>query len=287
MKKIGLVIRDARKEIKGLVDTLISWSSSHNCEIILEKESAKLLNLDNSLEIKELCNSTELIITLGGDGTLIGISRDAIKSDTAILGVKFGNLGFLTETTPDELLETLEDYLNDKVNYAERSMLSLSLLRNNKEYLSSYAVNDLVIQKSSQSGLISLDLKANDEDVCRLRADGVIFSTPTGSTAYSLAAGGSIAHPDLSIILITPICPHSLTNRPLIMPSDTTLKVKVPDHQGDMLISVDGQISEKLKPGDDIIITLSGKKLKFIESKKRSYFEILRTKLNWGLGYES
>jgi NAD+ kinase len=143
-------------------------------------------------------------------------------------------------------------------------------------------VNDVVVQKGARSPLPELDLSVNRHDVARIRADGIIFATPTGSTAYSLAAGGSIAHPSLSVILVTPICPHSLTNRPLILPGSASIKVNLPRFDDEVLVTVDGQVSEPLRSGDVVRVGQAHQTVKFVISKEKGYFDILRTKLNWG-----
>ena len=286
MANIGLLVRDNREEIVKLSKELSTWASSNQHKILYEANTAKLLKQnENSLSADELAKQSELIITLGGDGTLISIARHAAESKTAILGVNFGNLGFLTEITPNELISTLDDLMLGKVDYAERSMLQVDVVRKSKSIFSTQAINDVVVQKGSRNSLINLDLISDGEDVMRIRADGIIFSTPTGSTAYSLAAGGSIVHPFVSAILVTPICPHSLTNRPLMLPDSSKLVLRIPEYSGEVFVSVDGQQSNPLKTGDEVVLKQSESKLKFVHSLTRGYFEILRTKLNWGLGY--
>jgi NAD+ kinase len=222
-------------------------------------------------------------VTLGGDGTLIGVARYVRGSSPVFVGVNFGNLGFLTEVRPDELMKTLEDALAGKVSCAERVLLHVVVERDGKNVFESQAVNDVVVQKGARAPLPELDLGVNGHDVARIRADGIIFATPTGSTAYSLAAGGSIAHPSLSVILVTPVCPHSLTNRPLILPGSARIELELPKFHDEVLVTVDGQVSESLQPGDKVKVSQAKQAVRFVISEDESYFDILRTKLNWGV----
>ena len=200
-----------------------------------------------------------------------------------MVGVNFGRLGFLTEIAPDEILSVLEDLFASKARIGERGMLRADVIRADQLLRSTQAINDCVIQKQAQDPLLDLDLEVDQDQVLRLRADGLIVSTPTGSTAYSLAAGGSIVDPTLRAILVTPICPHSLTNRPLILPRERVLTIKVPQYDGEVFLNVDGQETIALQSGDAVRLSKSEHTVRFVRSRKHSYFGILRNKLNWGL----
>jgi NAD+ kinase len=223
------------------------------------------------------------IITLGGDGTLIGVARYVEGKSPVFVGVNFGNLGFLTEIRPDELMSVLDDVVKGGVKCAERLLIDVQVHRKGVIVFESRAVNDVVVQKGARSRLPQLDLAVNGHDVARIRPDGIILSTPTGSTAYSLAAGGSIAHPSLSVILVTPICPHSLTNRPLILPGSAMVEVELPRFDDEVIVTVDGQVSAPLESGDIVKVSQAKQTVKFVVSREKSYFDILRTKLNWGV----
>jgi NAD+ kinase len=184
---------------------------------------------------------------------------------------------------PTELFPVLENALHNKVPCAERVLLFVQVVRDGNVIFESQAVNDAVVQKGARSPLPELDLSVNEHDVARIRADGISIATPTGSTAYSLAAGGSIAHPSLSIFLVTPVCPHSLTNRPLILPGSSTVGVKLPHFKDDAWVTIDGQVSQQLQSGDFVRITQAKQTVRFVISPDKSYFDILRTKLNWGV----
>jgi NAD+ kinase len=283
-KRVGLVIRPGNQKIVDCAEQLLAWCSARNIPVDTEKQTAHILQLtEPGFSAKELVERADPIVTLGGDGTLIGVARYVRGSSPVFVGVNFGNLGFLTEVRPDELMKTLEDALAGKVSCAERVLLHVVVERDGKNVFESQAVNDVVVQKGARAPLPELDLGVNGHDVARIRADGIIFATPTGSTAYSLAAGGSIAHPSLSVILVTPVCPHSLTNRPLILPGSARIELELPKFHDEVLVTVDGQVSESLQPGDKVRVSQAKQAVRFVISEDESYFDILRTKLNWGV----
>jgi NAD+ kinase len=214
---------------------------------------------------------------------LLGVARENAKYSPILIGVNFGNLGFLTEISPNELIKTLEAVLSDKAKIGTRSMLQAQCYRNGKLVFDIQAFNDIIVQKGTRSRLLELDVFMNSIDIMRIRGDGLIFATPTGSTAYSMAAGGSIAYPSLDVILLTPICPHSLTNRPIILPNKAKLEVNIPDYDGDVYISSDAQAAFTLQTGDRVEISDSPHKARIALSDKHDYFSILRSKLNWSI----
>jgi NAD+ kinase len=202
-----------------------------------------------------------------------------------MVGVNYGELGFLTEIMPTELIQTLENILASKVRIGERSLLSGEVWRGKECVYSQNALNDVVVEKGSRERLLGINLAVGGEEVMNIRADGIIFSTPTGSTAYSLSAGGSIVYPSLRALLVTPICPHSLTSRPLVLPLDgDEITLHIPKFAGDIFISFDGQISDKVLSGDVVRIKRAGHTVRYVQSPTRSYYGILRQKLNWGIG---
>ncbi|MCO6431698.1 MAG: NAD(+)/NADH kinase [Deltaproteobacteria bacterium] len=289
MALIGLVVKPGIPKALDLAAELILWSEEKNHGLLLESNTAKIVGRRvkskqlSSCPPEQLALSADPIVTLGGDGTLIGIARYVEGRSPVMIGVNFGHLGFLTEISPDELFVVLESVLSNGVRYADRSMLSACVLREGKQVYSSQVVNDAVVQKGVKEKLLELDLEVNGEDVTRIRADGVIVSTPTGSTAYSLSAGGSIVHPTLEVSLVTPICAHSLTNRPLILGMDAEICVTIPQYEGQVFLIIDGQVSFELKVGDRLSVTRAQNRVRFVRSPAKSYFEILRTKLNWGV----
>ncbi|MBX7138830.1 MAG: NAD(+)/NADH kinase [Oligoflexia bacterium] len=288
MAKIGVVVRPGIEEAAKLACELIAWAAKQRHEILLEQESKAVLGCDAAtVASEELVTKADPIVTLGGDGTLIGIARHVRDKSPVLLGVNFGTLGFLTETAPAELFPILEQVLTGKAKIGQRSMLQVECLRGGQPVFSSQAVNDVVIQKGVREKLVDFDMSLNDESLMRIRADGVIVSTPTGSTAYSLSAGGSIVHPSLQVMLITPICPHSLTYRPLIVPTERELRISFPPSASKIFLIVDGQISVPLQSGDELRVRESRHAVRFVQAPHRSYFDILRGKLNWGIANKS
>ena len=284
MTTIGLVIRPGNDRALVTAREVITWAKTNKHTVLLEDESAAALELKGGVSCQDLVASADPIVSLGGDGTLIGVARYVNGRSPILIGVNFGNLGFLTEISPADTIATLELVLAKKVICGERALMSAEVIRSGRVVFSGNAVNDVVIQKGAKAPLKDFDLSMDGEDVARIRADGLILATPTGSTAYSLSAGGSIAHPAIPVVLMTPICPHSLTNRPLILPASSNITIEVPMvEDNDVFVTIDGQVSCDLESGDKISVKQAQQKVKFVRSTKKSYFDILRTKLNWGV----
>jgi len=226
-----------------------------------------------------------MALVLGGDGTLIGMA-DCIAeagSGIPILGVNFGSLGFLTEVTLPELYRSLEHALNGRAYIEERMMLRTTTTNRGEVLTHSIALNDAVITKTARSRMIDLSVYVADEFVTRVRADGLIIATPTGSTAYNLSAGGPIVQPNVDAMIITPIAPHTLTNRPIVIPGNSTVRVQpTMDARDEIVFTLDGQSAFPVHPGDEISVSRAAKPLRLIHPTTRSYFEVLRTKLKWG-----
>lgn len=284
MSTIGLVVRRDHEEAARLGRELVSWVKSAGHRLACEEGTAQEVGFEGAKhsreELVELCDP---IVTLGGDGTLIGVARHIGAKSPVMIGVNFGQLGFLTELAPDQLFETIEAVFAGQAKYGERAILMARVERSGKRVFESQAVNDAVVQKGARDKLLDLDFSVNGEGVARVRGDGIIVATPTGSTAYSLAAGGSIVYPQLSVMLVTPICAHSLTSRPLILPLDSQFEMVLPEYGGSVFLSIDGQDSVSLEVGDRVVVTCSPHSVKFVRSADHSYFEILRTKLHWGM----
>lgn len=285
---LGLVIRRNLVQAEQLVKQIITWCSERKIEVLMEEGSseqiaAQLLTNVRVATAQELTQQCRYIITLGGDGTMIGIAHFVNGSSPLLIGVNFGTLGFLTEIQPSELFAVLDSVHKGVARIGERTMLRATVLRGGIEVFSGQALNDIVIQKAAHARLLDLDLFVDNENLMRLRADGLIISTPTGSTAYSLAAGGSIVHPAIEVTLLTPICPHSLTSRPLIVNNQCEVKVVVPEYDDRLFVTIDGQQSFDLEPSDTVVAVRSPNSVRFIRSQERSYFEILQSKLNWGI----
>jgi NAD+ kinase len=285
--KIGLIARNGIPRGVEYAKIVENFAKNYSAQLLPDFESAKLLKLTNSYQLTEIVNSADPVIVLGGDGTLIGAAHSVNSASPTLLGVHFGHLGFLTEVTPSELKQALSNFATSKAKLQERYMLEAKVIRDGKVIFKEKGINDSVIQKGAKSPLLTIDCEVNHEPLMKLRADGLITATSTGSTAYSLAAGGSIVHPELPALLVTPICPHSLTVRPLVVPFDYSLKITIPECRGEAVLAVDGQLFCDILAGDQIVIVRSSSKIRFVSSPTRSYFEILRGKLNWGIGKET
>jgi NAD+ kinase len=282
MARIGLVVRSGVSEAVDLGKQLIEWAAKNGHEVLADDDSAKALGLPaggNSEVIATMCNP---VVALGGDGTLIGVGRYVKGRPPVMLGVNFGRLGFLTEIAPTELFSALKMALGGTAQYGTRTLLQCAVAREGQNVFSSQAVNDVVLHKGVFDKLMDIELDVDGHPVSSIRCDGLIISTPTGSTAYNLSAGGPIVYPSLAVAVVTPICSHSLTHRPIVLPNDAKILLKVPKYDGSIALSIDGQEGFSLKVGDQINITKSPNSVIFVRSPSQSYFDILRQKLNWG-----
>lgn len=239
------------------------------------------LSTFNHSEIETIHNS-DAIIVLGGDGTMLAVSRIVGGRKIPIIGINMGNLGFITEIPRDSLIECLEEIFSGKFETEERSMLSAEVYRENKLISNYIGLNDIVIGKGIMAKISNFDLIINDQYVSTIKADGVIISTPTGSTAYNLSAGGPILYPTLKGIVFTPICPHTLSVRPLVIPDDFIIDIVISSFVRDIFLTVDGQIGFALKKNDRVRCRIAQEKTLIIAPLGRDYFRILREKLKWG-----
>jgi NAD+ kinase len=233
----------------------------------------------------ELASEVDMVVVLGGDGTLLSMadSIGCAGSAIPILGVNFGSLGFLTEVTLPELYRSLDAALAGRAHVEERMMLRAITRRGEQIFERSISLNDVVITKAARSRMIDLSVSVSNEFVTRVRADGLIVATPTGSTAYNMSAGGPIVEPSVDALLLTPIAPHTLTNRPVVIPANAVVRVQ-PNmtDRDEAFVTFDGQAGFQLQIGDEIEVRRAEKPLRLIRSSMRSYFEVLRTKLKWG-----
>jgi NAD+ kinase len=264
------------------------WLSARGVRAVFESETAALMPsaADRQVEDKDsLAKDVDMVLVLGGDGTLLSMA-DCIGeagSGIPILGVNFGSLGFLTEVTLPELYRALDSAIGGRAYIEERLMLQATTKRDGQVFAKSLALNDAVITKAARSRMIDLSVSVGDEFVTRVKADGLIIATPTGSTAYNLAAGGPIVEPSVDALLLTPIAPHTLTNRPIVIPAASLVRVQ-PNmaDRDEVFVTFDGQAGFQLQAGDEIQVRRSDKTLRLIRPSTRSYFEVLRTKLKWG-----
>src|SRR6185369_1950872 len=244
---------------------------------------AGMIGYHKGLAEDEIREQAELVVVLGGDGTLISVARLFSGKDVPIVGVNLGSLGFLTEVTVDELYPLLERCLKGNPRVSERMMLEVTVCREGNEVEKAQVLNDLVINKGALARIIDMETKINRHFLTTFKADGLIVSTPTGSTGYSMSAGGPIIHPLMSCIVITPICPHTLTNRPIVVTDESIITITIASSLDEKVyLTLDGQVGFKLVHGDTIEVRRALKTTALVISKERDYFEILRTKLKWG-----
>ena len=280
--KIGVVTKLRRADFVPTLKAVLDWLRDRGCQIIVEDRAVDEFCLEGvtAAARNDLPKLSDVIIVFGGDGTLLSVARLIHDSKARILGVNLGSLGFLTEITLDELYPALDCLLQGKYSIDQRRMLKAEVLQD--EVTTYHALNDVVISnQGALARIIGVKAFVDQEFVANFMADGVIVSTPTGSTAYSLSAGGPVVYPTLEAILITPICPHTLTNRPLVIPANSRVRLVVESGKN-LMLTVDGQKGIPLKQGDEIRCTYSEYKIELIVPRHKSFFDVLREKLKWG-----
>lgn len=283
MQRIGVVAKPKKPEAEPVLRNLVAWLRARGLEVVADQEAAAICaEAGPGLPRAEVVAWADLLVVLGGDGTLLAVARMIGPREVPILGVNLGGLGFLTEVTLDELFPTLEVVLKDQFAVSRRLTLSARVLRDGGVIASYEALNDAVITKSALSRIVDLEAHVNGEYVATFRADGLIVSTPTGSTAYCLAAGGPIIYPTLPALVIIPICPHTLTNRPLVVPDGAVVEIIQGTAGEDVHLTVDGQVGVPLRHRDVVSLERSARTIALIKSPKLNYFQLLRTKLRWG-----
>jgi NAD+ kinase len=281
IRTVGIIAKPLREELGTVVPELVRWLEARGVRVLLDEAAAEAAGLRGTPR-ESLAGKTELLVVLGGDGTLLAAARVAVDWNTLILPANLGGLGFLTSVTLDELYPLLEQVLAGEQQTSARMMLLAEVVRE-AEIIERYrALNDVVLNKAALARMIDFDLRVDGSFVCSSRADGIILATPTGSTAYSLAAGGPILDPLLDAFVVTPICPHTLTYRPLVLPDTVRIEVNFVSGEEPVYLTVDGQVGVELKQRDIIRVTKAAKKLQLIRAPHKTYFEVLRSKLRWG-----
>ncbi len=283
IRSVGIVCKPIQDVVSSVVPPLVEWLCERKIAVFVDRETAQCVPPCAPVVAREeLAEKIDLLIVLGGDGTLLSATRALGGHKVPILAVNLGGLGFLTSVTREELYPVLERVLAGDHQISERMMLSAEVLRNNETAESQIALNDAVINKAALARMLDFDVYVDGAQVGRYRADGLIVATPTGSTAYSLAAGGPVVHPQLDAFVITPICPHMLTNRPLVVPDTARVEIDIAAAEEPVYLTLDGQVGFKLEPRDRVAITKSSSRVAFVQSPLKSYFEVLRSKLRWG-----
>ena len=286
--RVGVVAKSKLQAATPHLVDVETWLGDHHVDAVFETATAALMPANAKRRVADkqsLVAEVGLVLVLGGDGTLLSMADCIGRAgvNVPILGVNFGSLGFLTEVTLPELYPALEAALAGNTHVEERLMLRATITRPASAATTEIAVNDVVINKGARSRLIDLSISVGDSLVTTVRADGLIIATPTGSTAYNLAAGGPIVQPSVDALVLTPIAPHTLTNRPIVIPSWSTVRVKpVMDERDEVFVTFDGQADCELHAGDEISVCRASEPMRLLRPATRSYFEVLREKLNWG-----
>lgn len=283
MKRLGIVAKTDRAEARTVVPQLLEWCAAHGIQPVLEKETSALCPeaAVATAGRAELPAQSELLLVLGGDGTLLSMARLVGDLRVPILGVNLGGLGFLTALTLDELFPALEACLRGELVIEDRMLLEARVFRQGERLGEYAALNDVVITKSAMSRIIRLEVAVDGDFATGYRADGLILSTPTGSTAYCLSAGGPIVFPTMEAMVLTPICSHTLTNRPIVLPATQVVSVTLLTDQ-DVMLTLDGQVGFALKVHDTVEVRRAVARTRLLRVPQKHFFSVLRTKLKWG-----
>ncbi len=280
--KVGILGKEDSPQTAQVVGDIITRYSSRDIEWLVERQIASQLEGVEGVNKLDIPDLADIVIVLGGDGTFLGASRLIGTRGTPMVGINLGSLGFLTEIQVDEIDRYLPRILKGDFVVEDRMKLTVHLHRREERIAQYDVLNDVVINKGALGKIIQLETYVNGEILTTFRADGLIIATPTGSTAYNLAAGGPIVTPDFEAMLVTPICPFTLTNRPIVIPDTYEIKTYIKSQKGDVFLSLDGQLGLSLQEGDRIEVRKSEHPLKLIKIPEKSYFQILRSKLKWG-----
>jgi len=282
IETVGIMTKPAVQAAHGLVPQVIRWLRQRNLCVRLDQETAVYAPGEEGVARNQVPEGCDLVIVLGGDGTLLSAARAIGKREIPLFPVNLGGLGFLTAITIEEVFPQLQRALNGEHRIGKRKLLNTEVMRGGKVIASYDALNDAVLSKSAIARMIDLEAYVGDQFVADYKADGLIICTPTGSTAYSLAAGGPIIFPSVAALCITPICPHMLTNRPVLLPETSVIRVisKGPDES--VFLTIDGQIGNPLQEGDEIVCRSSDFALHLVRPPRMMFFDVLRQKLKWG-----
>ena len=282
-RRVGIVMKPHWPEAREVLRQLIPWLKGKDCEVVLDIETATLAGAEETgLAKADVPRAADLVVVLGGDGTLLSVARLVESGGVPILGVNLGGLGFLTEITLDELYPVLGAVLSGKYRASRRMLLQVTVRRGGAPIAEDIVLNDAVMTKTALARIIELEVFVEQEYVTTYRADGLIISTPTGSTAYGLSAGGPILFPTMHALILVPICPHTLTNRPLVLPEEVGVQVVLNSQNEDVYLTLDGQVGFPLQYQDQVEVRRADREITLIVSPKKNFYEILRSKLKWG-----
>lgn len=282
MKSVAIVSKPWKKELAGILPELLKWFHQRDYTIYMDEETARYTNGELVVPRQSIgTKHPDFVLVLGGDGTLLSAARAVAHEGVPILAVNLGSLGFLTEIPLNELYEALEAVDKGECQAEMRSVLDCRLIRDGECISRHFALNDVVVNKSAISRLVEFDLFIDGNIVFQYKADGVIIATPTGSTAYSLAAGGPVMMPSVDAFVVTPVCPHSLTHRPLVVTEKSQIELRIETGEEQAFLSIDGQVGVPVQQGDKVLCQRAEHKVKLLRMR-RTFFEVLRNKLRWG-----
>lgn len=281
MRHVAIIYKRMRPEAARLARQVKEWFEKRNIEVFLQE------NIDNSgvscvYRKIDIPNAVEAVVVIGGDGTFLSVARFIERKPIPIIGINFGGLGFLTEISADSCFTELERVLSGEFDIEERLILRVSVRREGKEIFNHRVLNDAVINKGALARIIDLHATIDGHFLTRYHGDGLIICTPTGSTAYNISAGGPIIFPTAKAIILTPICPFTLTNRPIVLPADVTVTIEIGEPATDVTLTCDGQIGCLIQDPDRVVVTAAATPLRIIKAPGVDHFEILRSKLKWG-----
>lgn len=281
-KSIGILTKPKFPEVKRTLHDVVSWLRARNIDVVLDTTSAMLLGEQGGYQKSQLANTADVLLVMGGDGTMLNAARLAGERSIPILGVNMGGLGFLTEVRLENLYPSLERVFANDFVLDERLMLRTHIRRHEETVEQGEVLNDIVISKGTLARMIELKIAIQGRFVTNLRGDGLIVSSPTGSTAYSLSAGGPIIDPAVHSLILTPICPHTLTHRPLIVPGNAEIDVTLTSKDDGAMATLDGQVGVAMTQGDTVVIQTSAHRSRLIRFPESNYYDVLREKLKWG-----
>jgi NAD+ kinase len=279
--RVGLVVKPDNPLSRQLARTIHRHLLARKLEIVCDPEAAKIFRTKSSVGRDRIAHVVDLVVTLGGDGTFLSVARHAGEG-APVLGINAGNLGFLAEASSEDGLRLVDEALSGVAPVESRSLLDVTLIRKGTSRGPFQVLNDAVLNKGAIARMLSLHVGVDGEMLTRYRADGLIVATTTGTTAYNLSAGGPIVHPSIDAIALTPICPHTLSHRPIILPGKSTVSVTLQSKGEDVFLTLDGQEGFPLEQGDRVVVRKSLLSFRLVRNRRRAYSEILREKLRWG-----
>jgi NAD+ kinase len=283
IEKIGITSKPRKENVRVVVPPLIAWLRERGVQPFVDFETNSLLTVkQQALSRNEMGERVDLVVVLGGDGTLLATARALDSHPVPILAVNLGGLGFMTVITLDDLYATLERVLSGHMECDRRVRIRAEIIRQGDVVSSLLALNDVVLNKGAIARILDFDMSVDGRFVSTYKADGLIVSTPTGSTAYSLAAGGPVIVPSVNAFIVTPICAHTLTNRPIVLPDSVSIEVIITGHSESIYLTADGQVAIEVRSGDTLRARKASSAVELVQPEHRSYYEILRQKLKWG-----